>query len=51
MRGQARVGRAPAIQAVAGDGLSQPREFLGHRRAKHKRVYLKSFGEAEMGNM
>lgn len=51
MRDQESVGRAPAIQAVAGDGLSQPREFLGHKRVKHRRVYLKSFGGAEMGNM
>lgn len=34
MRDQESVGRAPAIQAVAGDGLSQPREFLGHKRSQ-----------------
>ena len=51
MRDQERVGRVPGIQTVAGDGRSQPREFPGHKRVKHKRVYLKSFGGVEMGNM
>lgn len=51
MRDQERVGRVPGIQTVAGDGRSQPREFPGHKRVKHKRVYLKSFGGVELGNM
>lgn len=51
MRDQERVGRVPGIQTVAGDGPSQPRKFPGHKRVKHKRVYLKSFGGVEMGNM
>ena len=37
--------QGPSHQAVAEDGFSQSREFLGHKRVKHKRAYLRSFGE------
>lgn len=49
MRSQKRLGRVQAIRPSLEIELSWPGEFLGPKKAKQKRIYLRSFEEPRLG--